>query len=155
MLHLLLLAIGSLLLLLLIHLLLLLKVLLLVVLLLLLLLPILLRILLVLVLLLLVVLLVLLLLALLVRAHIHVDVALGGGLHVGLLCQGLFSFLNSFHWHSMAPEFLVFGSDLIHPLPALSKHHSSFALCFRQALHLCLVVQTSFNLEQTFVQADR
>lgn len=147
-LHLLLLAKG---LLLLVHLLLL-KVLLLVVLLLLL---ILFRILLLLVLLLFIVLLVLLLLALLVRAHIHVDVALCGGLHVGLLCQVLFSLLNSFHWDSMAPKFLVFGSDLIHPLPPLGKHNSSFALGFRQTFHLCLVVQIPFNLQKTFVQAHR
>lgn len=105
------------------------------------------------VLLLLVVLLVLL--ALLVRAHVHVDVALCGGLHVGLLRQVLFGLLNSFHWDSMAPEFLVFGSDLIHPLPPLSKHYSSFALRLRQTFHLCLVVQISLNLQKTFVQADR
>lgn len=152
-LHLLLLAIG----LLLLEHLLLLKLLLLVVLLLLLLL-VLFRILLLLVLLLLIVLLVLLLLlllALLVRAHIHVDVALCGGLHVGLLCHVLFSLLNPFHWDSVAPKFLVFGSDLVHPLPPLSKHNSSFALSFRQTFHLRLVVQIPFNLQKTFVQADR
>lgn len=152
-LHLLLLAIG---LLLLVHLLLL-KLLLLVVLLLLLL--VLFRILLLLVLLLLIVLLVLLLLllllALLVRAHIHVDVALCGGLHVGLLCHVLFSLFNPFHWDSVAPKFLVFGSDLVHPLPPLSKHNSSFALSFGQTFHLCLVVQIPFNLQKAFVQADR
>lgn len=96
-----------------------------------------------------------LLLALLVRSHVHVGVALCGRLHVGLLCQVLFSLLNSFHRDSVAPEFLVFRGDLVHPLPPLSKHYSSFALRFRQTFHLRLVVQTSLNLKKTFVQADR
>lgn len=66
------------------------------------------------VLLLLIVLLVLLL-ALLVRSHVHVGVALCGRLHVGLLCQVLFSLFNSFHRDSVAPKFLVFRGDLVHP----------------------------------------